>query len=544
MAPLGSGGARGRGRAATARAHAHYRDHQVPPIVLREYPLDLYCGSGAFGHIDRFHEDGLPVAALVLAAALRFAGSLGTSPRSGTRRAWPSSRTPHEWSRIATLDHRYYLYPGLFFQLCVPSSPLAPRVGSLRLHLGRLPAATLLGRRVIWRPAPWLRLSVRPERQPSSIALAAGRRTASSALRRLVPRRFSRRGVRGPRGPARRRPRGLLPSRLLASGVSGRAGRDDLVAGLALGAAAGVKFTGLLVVPAYSSPRPGAGPASAGRAPRGPGATIVLALSTPYALLAPPRLLPRGCSQLQLPLSRRPAETDLVGNALYYLRTIGWSLGPIGALLAILGLPIAAASPAVVASYLLFRGPRGRASRRRTSPGIASSFRLAVASLLAAAGFVGCPRPTSTPWLGGSGAGICFRRRPRSNTCGPSSRRARETPSSNGSTQACPGGSRVLTTVHELGLDRNRSEMIEDDGSECLEGASPGGRPRRLASLGRFAPSRAWRASGAESLALGGGGWGGTRVRTVEPGPPDRPVPCPSGRGQPVSPRSSDARHG
>lgn len=209
---------------------------------------------------------------LALAAALRFTG-LG----------WGLRQAPHadeaafvenaaRMLREGSLDHGFYEYPGLFLYLLVPAQ--APAGGSG-------PPAYLAARALV---AAFGVLSV-------ALAFVLGRRLAgdgagltAAALLAVSPLEVQTAHMV--------RPDVVLGSlallALLAQRRLGESPRGDALAGAALGLAASVKFTGLLLVPSHLLARA----LRPGRRGRGLAVAVLAAvvvglLLTPYAWLAP-----------------------------------------------------------------------------------------------------------------------------------------------------------------------------------------------------------------------------------------------------------------
>ncbi len=456
------------------------------------------------------HERWAIAAVLLVAAVLRVTG-LGWGLRHAPIRDEMAfvENAARMWAD-RTLDHGYYLYPGLFFELLSPVVGLAPRSAPYVTTWDGFAPRTVLG------PTGYL----------TARALVAAFGVLSVALVHRLGRRIG-----GPLlGLAAAsflavspvevfvahevRPDVALEAfvllALLACLRVGERGRNDFVAGLALGAAAGVKFTGVLVVPSYLVVRA----LAPGRRTRGAllavlGAATVWVLSTPYALLAPHDFFRGGMSQLNFHYRAGPAETDLVGNALFYLRTIGWSLGPIGAFLAGLGLWTARREPLrwwPALTYLVLLVVVLSTADMHWHRLVLSG--LGVASLLAAAGIVAVVGRYPRLGWGVLAAGILL-----PAAASVEYLRTIVTPGTRDAVldwvdASLPRGGRVLTTVHELGLDRSRFEVIEETGSEPLD--------RRLA---REVDLVVWHRSGDAPLAglqsvwrgeprTGGGGFG------------------------------------
>lgn len=131
---------------------------------------------------------------------------------------------------------------------------------------------------------------------------------------------------------------------LLAFTRLGERLRDDVAAGLALGLALAVKFSGAALGPAWLLARSlAAGPRARGVVAGGLAAALVVLATTPQVVTAP-SLVEAGMSSQSAHFydpSKRASEPSL----LYYLRNIGRSAGPVGSGLAIVGLVAVARSP-------------------------------------------------------------------------------------------------------------------------------------------------------------------------------------------------------
>jgi hypothetical protein len=263
---------------------------------------------------------------LLAAAGLRFTGL-----------AWGLRHRPHMDERYfvdnvalmiaeGDLDHRFYEYPGLFFYLLLPAALIA----------GAVP------------PAPQAYLAAR-----ATVALFG---VVSVGLVYLLGKR-----VAGPRA-------GLLAAALLAISpvevhtahmvrpdvaleslvllallAFGRAGgrwRDDALAGSALGAAAAVKFTGLLLVPSFLAQRLLAPAARLrGILLAGLASVVVFFAFTPYAILHFDTFRTDATAQFLYHYRPPAGDAPSYGEAaLRYVAVWPKALGLAGALLAGAGL--------------------------------------------------------------------------------------------------------------------------------------------------------------------------------------------------------------
>jgi hypothetical protein len=264
---------------------------------------------------------------LALAAGLRFTGL-----------SWGLRHRPHWDERVFVenaarmagrheLDHRFYEYPGLFFDLLAPLFALAGAGepdGRAYLLARALVAAFgtasvlmvfLLGRRLMGEPAGlaaalllavspidvWTAHMVRPDVPLQTLVLLA----------------------------------------FLAFSTLGPRLRGDVLSGLAVGAATAVKFTGLLLAPSYVAARALA-PGSRVRNVLIAGALglAVLLVATPYAVLRAGPFF--GGLKTQWAFHYGAGGfSDLAGYAAYYGRAIVTTLGPLGAGFALIGAGLA-----------------------------------------------------------------------------------------------------------------------------------------------------------------------------------------------------------
>jgi len=262
---------------------------------------------------------------LMLAAALRFAG-LG----------WGLRHVPHWDERVfvenvwqmhtsGDLDHRYYEYPGLFPLM------LYPFIGAVHREGPATPEAYLVARSVVallgvlnvalvyvlgvryscWRLglAAALLLAVSPIDLNTSHMVRPDVALQSAILL------------------------GFLVFRRLGEAVAG-----DLKAGLVLGAAGAIKFTGAFLVPSYLAARWLApGPRLGRVALAGGVAAFVLVAATPYAIINYPDFV-RGLQvQFGAHYNNQAFAPFFLGYLGYYLGKIVFTLGPFGALLAAIG---------------------------------------------------------------------------------------------------------------------------------------------------------------------------------------------------------------
>ena len=264
-------------------------------------------------------------ALLVLAAALRFTGL-----------SWGLRHPPHvdeavyvanvvEMLKAGDLDHRFYTYPGLFFYLLAPgvaalgperwdgpdpylvSRALVAAIGVLNVALLYAVGARILGRGAGLVAAALLAVSpvdvetshqVRPDVLLEGFGIAA-----------------------------------LLVFRRLGARL-----RDDAGAGLLIGVATAVKFTGLLMVPFYVAVRVlRPGPRVRGLAVGASLAVLVPVLATPYSLIHLERYRRGPGAQLDMYYSSSPERPSFARQMGFYAGAMRRALGTVGALLALLG---------------------------------------------------------------------------------------------------------------------------------------------------------------------------------------------------------------
>jgi hypothetical protein len=274
---------------------------------------------------------GREVAALalivLLAAALRFSGldwGLRHPPFSDERSFVEA--TAGMLAR-GDFDHRFYEYPGLFLYM------VRPLVGALPPEARTGPAAYLAARRLV---AAFGVASV-------ALVFVLGRRLAGGRVGLVAALVLAVSPVDVATAHMIR-PDVVMGAFVLLALVSfdrlePRSG--DALAGVSLGLAASVKFTGLLLVPSYLLRRalvPGR--RLRGLLQAGLASALVATLATPYALLRPAEFT-RGARYQVMAHYRGQAAPAWDDNLAYYLQTAERALGPAGALLALGGLVLA-----------------------------------------------------------------------------------------------------------------------------------------------------------------------------------------------------------
>jgi hypothetical protein len=276
------------------------------------------------GRASRF-EIGALVVALLLGAALRFAG-LGFGLR----------HTPHWDERVfvssvsqmlaaGDLDHRFYEYPGLFSYILAPFLALLPaarREGPEGYLLARGVVAAfgtlsiaLAGRLGRGLSGPWAGITAALLVAVSPVEVV----TAHMIRPDVVLESF------------------VLLARLAFSRLSAAAA-GDVCAGIAVGAATAVKFSGALLAPAYAVARVlSPGPKLSRLLLAGLVAVGLFFVATPYAL-AHFRSFFGGVGVQWAGHYAIGSSLSLGEVAAYYGRTVLRGLGPVGAALLALGL--------------------------------------------------------------------------------------------------------------------------------------------------------------------------------------------------------------
>lgn len=263
---------------------------------------------------------------LLLAAALRFAGL-----------DWGLRHFPHVDEAVyvenvvhmldaGDLDHRYYHYPGLFYYLlALVLAPLGPeRWHGTDAYLAARAFVASVGVLNVW-----LLYRVGTRVGGRACGLSAALLLAVSPLDIRTSHQI--------------RPDVLLEGAgILAVDFFTRLGsrlRDDVHAGLLIGLATAVKFTGLLLVPFYLAARwlrPG--PRLTGTLVAGLLSATMPLLLTPYALIRFDRYWSGPLDELRVYYEKAEGvDFDFAGHIAEYARAVLGTLGPIGAALALLG---------------------------------------------------------------------------------------------------------------------------------------------------------------------------------------------------------------
>jgi hypothetical protein len=264
-------------------------------------------------------------AVLLLAAGLRFAGL-----------DWGLRHVPHWDERVfvenarvmvlaGDLDHRYYEYPGLFFYLLYPvlrlmpeealagpGSYLAARAVVAGFGVLSVALVAVLGRRLLTTEA----------------SLAAALLLALSPVDVITAHMVRPDVVLG----------AFVLLAVLAFRGIGAGWRGDLLSGAAVGAAAAVKFTGLLLAPVYLAARMARpGPHLARLVAASLLALLVAVALTPYALLHHEAYL--GGVDVQLGAHYRGgiSAPSYLSQVAYYLQAVVSAFGAIGSVLIALG---------------------------------------------------------------------------------------------------------------------------------------------------------------------------------------------------------------
>src|SRR3990172_290937 len=277
-------------------------------------------------------KDRLPIrlslfAVLVLAAGLRFTG-LGFGLRHHPHWDERAFVEAVEQMRLrGDLDHRFYEYPGLFVYALHAALAFLPQDA---LHS---PAAYLLARGVV---AGFGVLSV-------ALVFLLGRRLAGTGtgltaalLLAVSPLDVANAHTVRPDVALQ----ALVLLSLLGFAGLGASPRSDLWAGLAMGGATAIKFTGVLLGPSYLLARWHAPGRSAKRVMlTALVALLVLAAATPYAFVHGKQFL----AGVGVQWTAHYAETGQpvrgsLANAAFYLGIAAHTLGPVGSALFLIGL--------------------------------------------------------------------------------------------------------------------------------------------------------------------------------------------------------------
>jgi hypothetical protein len=426
------------------------------------------------------------LAVLVAAALLRF-----------TALGWGLRHTPHIDEQFfvenvrgmlarGDLDHRFHEYPGLAFYLLLP--PLAAVDRTTLAREGYLAARAVVAAFGV-----------------ASVALVflLGRSMAGAAagLAAAVLLAFSPIEVQTAHMV---RPDVILETFVLLAFLAfakvGGARRWDVLCGAAIGAAVAVKFSGVLIAPAYAVRRLLApGGRLAGLAVAAALSVAVFALCSPYTLLDLEGFLAGARSQVGYHYDVRPrGEQAFVGMALTYGRVLAKGLGVAGLALVAIGaaivrrdwrrwLPFAVFPILTIAVFSTAEVNRDRfllpalgvlsvVAGAAVAWMASRSQSLAVAVTLLAAG----------PLLVTSVRYVAAIARPGTRDRAADALAAR-----------APEGARVLTALPELGLDHTRYEVLSSDGFDdraallapSVDLVATAGEPPGLRVLARFEPA-------------------------------------------------------
>ena len=253
----------------------------------------------------------------LLAAALRFTG-LGFGLR---HRPYPDERVfvenAHRMVAEGSLDHRYYEYPGLIFGLLAPGMAVAgvDEAPGPRSYLAARGIVAGFGVLSVVLVAVLGRRLMGPVGAIAAALLLAVSPVAVDAAHMVKPDVVLEAFV-------------LLA--FLAFGRIGARPRGDLLAGAALGAAAAVKFSGVLLVPSYLLHRW----LTPGDRVRGVACAVLAAsglffLTTPYSVLHFGSFLASGVLvQLRYHYRAEEAPLSYAASARAYVGTLEQALGP------------------------------------------------------------------------------------------------------------------------------------------------------------------------------------------------------------------------
>lgn len=414
---------------------------------------------------------GFLILILLLAAALRFAGLSWGLRHTPSRDEQDFVENVGEMIAHRDLNHRFYEYPGLVFYILYPVLSVAPASPPYVSTWDGFPRQTLIGPIGYWAArgviaafgvlSVLLTYSLGTRLLGARAGLVGALLLAVSPVEVIIAHEC--------------RPDVVLEAfvllALLAFDSVGDEGRGDVVGGLALGAAAAVKFTGVLLLPSYLVARwtrPGArwrGTLLAGLV-----AGALWILCTPYSVVEWRGFLEGAAFQVGFHYRRGGFAPSPWRSVSHYLGTIVWSLGPVGTILAVVG---------IVAG--LGRG-------RRWLPAL--TYPLVLVGMLSTAGIVWHRLILSAlgaiAVVAACGFDTLERRNRRLAWAAAAaaalvpltaSFRYVQTAVSPGARDRVvdwvddhvPEGARILNTVHELGLDRRRVEVIEESGDHDLD---------------------------------------------------------------------------
>lgn len=411
------------------------------------------------------------LATLLLASVLRFT-ALGWGLRhTPVRDEQDFVENVGQMLRGGDWDHRFYEYPGLFFDILRPILAHAPRAEPYFSDWSGFKRRTFFGSRGylvargvvaafgVASVALTYRLGlalIGPEG-----ALVAAALLAVSPVEVFVGHEV--------------RPDVVLESFVLLALLSfrriGPRARDDAVAGLAVGAAAAVKFTGFFLAPAFVLARlltPGArirGLVAAGAAAAG--AWLCL---TPYALVNTAAFVKGTTFQVAWHYRGRGLFPHPVHVSSYYLRTVAWSLGPLGAALALAGLVALRRRGrewAPVLAYPVLMLVVLSSAEMHWHRLVLSA--MGIMALVAAAGFDALRRRASRLAWGTAAAAALFPLGASTAYLRAISRPSPRDLAVEWAGSHLPDRARILNTAHELGLDRSRFEVIQETGSPRLD---------------------------------------------------------------------------
>lgn len=434
---------------------------------------------------DRPVQVAILVAVLSLAGALRFTGL-----------TWGLRHTP-DWDESVfvenagamvhnrSLDHRFYQYPGLLFYLLAPLLALSPR-GTLES-----PDAYVVARGLI---ASFSVLSVGLVYVLGSRYAGAWAGLSAALLLAVSPLEVVTAHMVRPDVALE----AFVLLALLAFRRVGAEARGDAVAGAAIGAATALKFTGLLVVPSYLVARWLApGPRLRRVILAGALAVLVTLTFTPYALVNSGRYLHGVRVQMGAHYSlirdwnrrdwnrrepnrrerNRQARSDhgsqlgadhedggrppYAEHLAFYLGVVPWAFGPLGALLLVAGLGLGVREwrkwAPLLAHPLTTLAVMATADRRYERFLVPTAGTLAVVAGQAVAQLAGrAPRAAAALALVAAALPL---QSSLSYVCAitPPSTMDRAV---DWIEAHVPPGARVLTTVPDLGLDRERYEVL------------------------------------------------------------------------------------
>jgi hypothetical protein len=243
--------------------------------------------------------------------------------------------------------------------------------------------------------------------------------------------------------------------------------KRDLGAGIAIGAATAVKFTGIFLVPSYLARRYAEGTVRLrGLLQAGGMSLVTFCFFTPYALITPERFMGGAQTQLEYQYAAHSESVSHLGAFLFYLRTIQEHLGPVGILLLGLGLLAARKNVGFWAPLLIF--PVVAILAHTTATTIGSRFLVPSAPALAIVAALGADSLWDRRSVWGRGLASVALAYALFRSVEFDRKIAEPTPMDQARDWIAahlPSGSSVLTAEKHLVIDRNRFALHWADGN-------------------------------------------------------------------------------